>query len=346
MATSDHHHELSRRGFTAGTAAVAAGSVVGAPVAEAAPSKHRPRDFGSVATAPHLPAGFRRVFRDRFVTAHGIRQHAVVGGDGPPLLLVHGWPENWYAWRFVMLDLARHFEVIAVDQRGIGLTDKPARGYDTATLANDLVALMDTLGYERFAVVGHDTGMIIGYALAADHSGRVQRIALAEVPGPPGVVPGPPYFVDRAINDRLWHIAFNRIDSDVTERLVTGREDVFFGYEFAVQAGSRNLPRRTQRYYFELFSDPQALRGSFGFYRAWDETQAQNMARKATRLTMPVLAIGGAESWRDNVGGALRDVVTDLRTVVVPKAGHWVAEQNPGGLLDVLTPFLSGSRTP
>jgi pimeloyl-ACP methyl ester carboxylesterase len=98
-----------------------------------------------------------------------LRQHAVIGGDGPPLLLVHGWPQTWYAWRLVMPALARDFQVIAVDQRGIGLSDRPQDGYDTGTLAGDLVALMDALGHQRFAMVGHDTGMWIGYALAADH---------------------------------------------------------------------------------------------------------------------------------------------------------------------------------
>src|SRR5215211_8571763 len=101
--------------------------------------------LGSVSRAPNLPAGFTDTFTSRYIDTGELRQHAVVGGDGPPLLLVHGWPENWYAWRLVMPQLARDFEVIAVDQRGIGLTDKPRDGYDTGTLADDLVALIDAL---------------------------------------------------------------------------------------------------------------------------------------------------------------------------------------------------------
>ena len=126
------------------------------------------RTFGSVATAPHVSASFKQTFKDKFVKANGIRQHVVIGGDGPPLLLVHGWPENWYAWRYVMPELAKKFTVIAVDQRGIGLSEKATKGYDTTTLAKDLAALMTELGHERFAVVGHDTGMVISYALAHD----------------------------------------------------------------------------------------------------------------------------------------------------------------------------------
>src|SRR3954452_19831964 len=145
-----------------------------------------PEGLGSVSGAPNLPDGFTDTFTSRYIDTGELCQHAVIGGEGPPLLLVHGWPENWYAWRLVMPALARDFEVIAVDQRGIGLTDKPQDGYDAGTLAGDLVALMDALGHQRFAVVGHDTGYIISYALAADHPDRVDRVALAEIPGPPG----------------------------------------------------------------------------------------------------------------------------------------------------------------
>jgi pimeloyl-ACP methyl ester carboxylesterase len=209
--SSSHHARrgLSRRAFVGGAAAATGVSLVDGWASSAAsaagPAKPVPDGFGSVSTAPRLPAGFTKTFKSRFVQAGGIRQHVVIGGDGPPLLLVHGWPQNWYAWRKVMPALARDFTVIAVDQRGIGLTEKPRDGYDTATLARDLVALMDALGHRRFAAVGHDTGLIIGYALAADHPQRVARVALAEVPGPPGALPSPPLFVPDALNNRLWH---------------------------------------------------------------------------------------------------------------------------------------------
>src|SRR6185436_6370897 len=162
-----------------------------------------PEGPGSVSGAPNLPAGFADTFTSRYIDTGDLRLHAVIGGEGPPLLLVHGWPETWYAWRLVMPALARDFEVIAVDQRGIGLSDKPADGYDTGTLAADLVALMNALGHERFALAGHDTGFAISYALAADHPDRVDRVALAEIPGSPGTVTAPPLFLPGPLNDRL-----------------------------------------------------------------------------------------------------------------------------------------------
>lgn len=219
-----------------------------------------PEGPGSVSSAPNLPAGFTDTFTSRYVNAGGLRQHAVIGGDGPPLLLVHGWPENWYAWRFLMPTLARDFTVIAVDQRGIGLTEKTGDGYDTGTLARDLVALMDALDHKRFAVVGHDTGYIISYALAADHR-----------------------------------------DKDV-------------------------------------------LRATFGLYRAWDTTLTQNQQRKTQPLTIPVLGIGGENSWGEHAGHGMEPAANDVQTAVIPGAGHWVAEQAPEEMLAALTAFLAPYR--
>jgi pimeloyl-ACP methyl ester carboxylesterase len=300
-----------------------------------------PEGPGSVSGAPNLPAGFGDTFTSRYVDTGELRLHAVIGGEGPPLLLVHGWPETWYAWRLLMPALARDFEVIAVDQRGIGLSDKPASGYDTGTLADDLVALMGALGHQRFALAGHDTGFAIGYALAADHPDRVDRVALAEIPGPPGAAPSPPLLVPAQVNDRLWHIPFNRVDK-LPEQLVAGNEAAFFGYEFAIQGGK--LPAEVIDYYVQMLSDPDVLPGSFGFYRAFDTTVAQNEQRKSRPLAMPVLAIGGAGSYGDHVAEATRLVADDVQSVVIPGTGHWVAEDAPDEMLAALTSFLAPYR--
>jgi pimeloyl-ACP methyl ester carboxylesterase len=300
-----------------------------------------PEGPGSVSGAPLLPAGFADTFTSRYVDAGEVRQHVVIGGDGPPLLLVHGWPQTWYAWRLLMPALARDFQVIAVDQRGIGLSDKPLGGYDTGTLASDLVALMDALGHRRFAMVGHDTGLPIGYALAADHPDRLDRLAVAEAVLP-GVTPSPPLISPRQVNDRLWHIAFNRL-AEVNEQLVKGREDSYFGWQFATKA-ARKLPDHAVEHYVDsIASDAEGLRGSFGWYRALDTTAAQNVRRRSRRLTLPVLAIGGAESSGEGVGNTMKLVADDVRILVIPGCGHWVAEEAPEEMLTALTAFLAAS---
>jgi pimeloyl-ACP methyl ester carboxylesterase len=294
----------------------------------------------SVSGAPNLPAGFTDTFASHYVDTGDLRQHVVIGGDGPPLLLVHGWPQTWYAWRQVMPALANDFTVIAPDQRGIGLTDKPAAGYDSATTANDLIALMDELGYDRFAIYGTDIGLPIAYAVAADHPDRVERLVVSEAPLP-GVSPSPPLFVPPQLNAKFWHLMFNQLPAEVNEALVRGREDIFFGAEFDASAGSQKLPDDVVDYYIDVLrSDPNALRGSFGMYRELVITSAQNEQRKARRLTMPVLAIGGAESAGEGIGNTMKLVADDVQTMVLPGAGHWVAEQAPAALVTALTKFL------
>jgi pimeloyl-ACP methyl ester carboxylesterase len=305
-------------------------------------SSPAPEGPGSASGAPNLPAGFTGTFTSRYVEAGEVRLHAVTGGEGPPLLLVHGWPQTWYAWRMLMPALARDFSVVAVDQRGIGLSGKPQSGYDTATLAGDLVALMDALGHPRFALYGTDVGMPIAYALAADHRDRAARLAVSEAPLP-GISPSPPLFLPPPLNARLWHLAFNQLPK-INEQLVTGREDIFFGAEFDASAGTNKLPDDAVRHYIDTLKDPDHLRGSFEFYRAIPTTIAQNEKRKERRLSLPVLAIGGAESSGEGVGNTMKLAADDVQTVVLPGSGHWVAEQAPEQLLAALTSFLAPYR--
>jgi len=300
-----------------------------------------PEGPGSVSGAPNLPAGFADVFTSRYVDTGDLRQHVVTGGEGPPLLLVHGWPETWYAWRLVMPGLARDFLVVAADQRGMGLSGRPAGGYDTGTLAADLVALMDALGHRRFAVAGHDTGMWIGYALAADHPGRVDRLAVAEA-AMPGVSASPPLFGSMQANNQLWHFAFNRL-AHVNEQLVQGREDVYFGFQFAKAA--RKLPDDAIRHYIDpLAADPDALRGNFAAYRALDATIAQNQQRKTRRLTLPVLAIGGAEGIGEGAANTMKLAADDVQSAVIPGSGHYCLEEAPEEVAAALIAFLAPYR--
>jgi pimeloyl-ACP methyl ester carboxylesterase len=305
-------------------------------------SSPTPEGPGSVSGAPHLPEGFADTFTSRYVDTGDLRLHAITGGAGLPLLLVHGWPQTWYAWRMLMPALARDFSVVAVDQRGIGLSDKPTDGYDTGTLARDLVALMDALGHQRFALYGTDVGMPVSYALAADHRDRIDRLVVSEAPLP-GISPSPPLFLPPPLNAMLWHLAFNQLPK-INEQLVTGREDIFFGAEFDASAGTNKLPDYAVKYYIDTLKDPDHLRGSFEFYRAIPTTSAQNEQRKTQRLTLPMLAIGGAESSGEGVGNAMKLAADDVQTVVLTGSGHWVAEQAPEQLLAALTAFLAPYR--
>jgi pimeloyl-ACP methyl ester carboxylesterase len=302
-------------------------------------STSQPQGPGSVTQVPNLPDGFTDTFTSQYVDTGALRTHAVIGGDGPPLLLVHGWPQTWYAWRLVMPALAQDFQVIAVDQRGIGLSDRPQDGYDTGTLAADLVAVMDALGHQKFAMVGHDTGMWIGYALAADHPERLDRLVVAETPIP-GLSPSPPLLSNSRLNSQLFHFGFNWLD-ELNEQLVRGREDIFFGFQFATKAAKR-LPDYAVKYYVDtLAADPEALHASFAMYRALDTTIAQNTQRKSQQLTLPVLAIGGGHSLGQQVADTMKLGAHDVQSLVIPGSAHYPAEETPEDLLAALTAFLA-----
>ncbi|WP_203840299.1 alpha/beta fold hydrolase [Winogradskya humida] len=290
-----------------------------------------------------LPEGFTDVFTSRIVEVNGLRLHAVTGGEGPPLLLIGGWPQTWYAWREVMPALAREHTVVAVDSRGSGLSDKPDDGYDAGTLAADLVALMAALGHDRFDVVGHDIGMWTGYALAADHPERVGRLAVVDAIIP-GVTPTPPFFSPASVSQRFWHFGFNRLADHLGEELVRGRERLFFGYQFTQKAATPETipPYAVDVYVDAIVADPRGLRASFAYYRALDETTAQNEQRMKTRLTLPVLAVGGALYTGASAAATMRLAADDVTEVVLDDCGHYVAEEQPAQFTRILEDFLDG----
>jgi pimeloyl-ACP methyl ester carboxylesterase len=184
--------------------------------------------------------------------------------------------------------------------------------------------------------------MWIGYALAADHPDRVACPAVAETPLP-GVSPSPPLFASAHVNDRLWHFAFNRL-AEVNEQVVAGREEVYFGWQFASKA-AKELPGYVVRHYVDtLAADPEALHGSFAIYRALDITIAQNQQRKDRRLRMPVLAIGGAESLGDQVAATMKLAADDVQALAIRGCGHHPAEETPEATLTALAAFLAPYR--
>lgn len=300
---------------------------------------------GSVRGSPGLEEAFIAQFESRRVVTPSIALHAVVGGKGPPLLLIPGWPQNWYAWRKIMPTLAERFTVIAADPRGTGLSDKPNKGYDSATQAHDMFSMMSALGFDRFAVVGHDMGMWTGYAMAADYPARIERIALGEAIVP-GILPSP-LLIDEEprVNQRLWHFAFNRVEG-VNEQLVEGREDVYFGYQLRSKAGSPDaLTSQAIDYYVSLLrNDRAALSASFGGYREIPAIIAQNRERKRHKLKMPVFAFAGSLACGVRVEAEMREVASMVTSIVFENCGHFVPEEQPKEFLDNLLPFLEPYR--
>jgi pimeloyl-ACP methyl ester carboxylesterase len=218
-----------------------------------------PDGFGSVSGVPGLPVGFSEQFTSRLVDLGGLRLHAVLGGSGPPLILIGGWPQFWWQWRHVMPPLARQFSVVAVDPRGFGLSDKPEDGYDTATLAADVHRLAHRLGYAQYNLVGHDVGMWIAYAMAADAPAKIRRLVLVDAVLP-GVSPTARVMPEglRQVETQ-YHFMFNRL-SEVNEQLVEGREEVFFGHQFAVKGSTPTaLPASSVEVYLQALRRPGAL---------------------------------------------------------------------------------------
>ncbi|PRX05881.1 UNVERIFIED_ORG: pimeloyl-ACP methyl ester carboxylesterase [Martelella mediterranea] len=298
--------------------------------------------FGSVTDVPRLPEGFTETFTSWRVDTGKIRLHAVIGGSGEPLLLHCGWPQSWFAWRYLMLPLSRHFTVIAVDPRGLGISDKPADGFDVDTLADDMFNLMDVLGHQRFAVAGHDIGVMVGYAMAAAHPERITRMALGEGTIP-GASPSPELVPDeRWMSDFLWHFNFNRA-LDVNERLVEGREDIYFNYQFASKAASEDaVPKYARDFYIEMLRRvPGTLKASFDYYRAIDDTIPQVRRHAEKKHDVPMLAFSGALACGPMVENEQRTLATNVESLIIPDCGHFPAEEKPEALLAGLLDFFT-----
>jgi pimeloyl-ACP methyl ester carboxylesterase len=214
-----------------------------------------------LASLPDLPAGFCTTFSSRMFDLGDVRLHAVIGGEGPPLLLLPGWPQTWFTWRHVMARLARDYTIIAADPRGTGRSDAPEAGYDSDTIAADLARLMTALGHETFAVAGYDIGALFGYALAADYPQRVLRLAIGEATR--GFSPPPPMTAPYPVAEKAWHFAFNRAGT-ISERMVEGREELYFGYQFTSKAAPLPPSDDVIAVYVEpIKASPATLRASF-----------------------------------------------------------------------------------
>ena len=281
-------------------------------------------------------------FKHHYAEVGEVMLHYVTAGSGPPLVLLHGWPQTWYEWRHVMPALAERFTVIAPDMRGLGDSSRPLAGYDKRTVANDIWRLMtENLGHKTFHLAGHDWGGPTAYALAASHPEAITRLAIIDV-----VIPGDGG--DFSQGGRRWHHQFH-MTPDLPEALVQGRERVYLKWfydTFAYRPGS--IDEAALDEFTRTYSQPGALRAGFAFYRALPEDAKANAAQLATgfRLQMPVLAVGGAVSYPHGRGrgpdveASMRRVADNVTGAVIPECGHFVPEEAPEELARLLLNFL------
>jgi pimeloyl-ACP methyl ester carboxylesterase len=278
-------------------------------------------------------------FTHRMVGSYGHRLHCVIGGSGDPVLLVPGWPQTWYAWRRVMPLLARRFSVVAVDPPGLGESDKPIEGYDTGSVAARLKELTTALGWDRFHFVGHDIGCWIGYPFAATFPEAVRRLVLIDATVP-GVVSSDAYaFAPERIN-RNWHFFFNALP-DLPEALVVGRERAFLSWLFqSKSANPAAIDNAALDEYVRCYSAPGAWRAGVAYYRALFEDIAQNRAHASKRIKTPILAIGGDAGLGEMMEQMMRTVADNVTGRVIRNCGHYVPEEVPELLSEILFEFL------
>lgn len=270
------------------------------------------------------------------------RLHHVEAGNpaGDAVVLLHGWPETWYAWRGVIPELAGAYRVIAPDLRGFGNSMKPAAGYDMASFAGDIHALLDHLGVARAHVVGQDFGATTGYTLAATWPERVRSLTILDM-----VLPG--FGLENAVNFSadgwgLWHLPFHA-QPDVPEMLLAGHEHEYLAWFFrAYSYDPEAIGAEDIEVYADSLRQAGGARAAFGVYRALHQSAEQNRALAAKgKLAVPVLALGGVASIGPGVGASMSAVAADVEAEVVPECGHWMCEERPEWLAARLRAFFT-----
>ncbi len=273
---------------------------------------------------------------------NGVRLHYLHAGEGPPVVLLHGWPQTSHMWRHVLPRLAARYTVIAVDLRGYGRSDKPAGGYDKRTMATDLRALVRHLGHEQVSVVGHDRGARVAHRWALDDSAGVARIALLDVIPTREVIGR----MDGRLAAGFWHWSFHQ-QLDVPELLVAGRERAYLEFFFERWAHQRSgLEPDAVDHYVQAMQRPGALRAGFEDYRALDADLAadEESARAGLRLAMPALVLWGGEGLIASlpVAEIWGAYTNDLRGAeAIAGCGHFLPEERPEVVLEHLEAFLA-----
>ena len=284
----------------------------------------------AVAQVQPFPASFKT----ERISANGAQIFVRVGGQGPAVVLLHGYGETGDMWAPLAARLARDHTVIVPDLRGMGLSSHPAGGYDKKTQAGDVAAVLDALTVDKVELVTHDIGNMVGYAFAAEQPERVTKFALLDAPLP-GVGP----WDEILKSPLLWHFRFGGPDM---ERLVKGRERIYldrFWNEFS--ADPKRFDEASRRHYARLYALPGAMHSGFEQFKAFDQDAIDNRAFVAKgMLPMPVLAVGGEKSFGPTMAVVMRAAATNVQEVVIPHSGHWLMEENPTATVSAIVHFL------
>lgn len=281
---------------------------------------------------------FPPAFKTQMIATNGTSLYVRIGGSGPAVVLLHGYGETGDMWAPLARDLMRDHTVIVPDLRGMGLSAKPASGYDKKTQGFDIAGVLDALKIGKVDLVTHDIGNMVGYAFAAEHRDRIKRFVLMDAPLP-GIGP----WEEILKNPLLWHFRFGGPDM---ERLVAGRERIYldrFWNEFS--ATPAKFSEASRVHYAKLYAAPGAMHAGFAQFAAFDQDAIDDKAFLAEgKLAMPVLAIGGAKSFGPKMAAVMRFAATDVTEGVIPDAGHWLMEEQPVPTVRMIRAFLDAGK--
>ena len=270
----------------------------------------------------------------RTATIDGAKLHYLTAGRGTPLILLHGYAETSLMWRPIIPVLAARFMVIAPDLPGIGDSDIPASGLDMKSAAVRIHDLARSLGVQKGEVVGHDIGLMVAYAYAAQFPAEVTKLVLMDA-----FLPGVAGWEAIYNNPGIWHFRFN---GPTPEALVQGRERIYFDYFWNDLAADKthSLPEADRIAYVAAYSRPGRMHAGWAYFVSFQQAAKDFAHLSQTKLTMPVLSIGGEKSLGEALGEQTKLVATNVTVVVLKNAGHWILEESPKETTDALVKFL------
>ena len=283
--------------------------------------------------AANAQFAFPANFHTQEIQTDGATIHVRVGGQGPAVVLIHGFGFTGDMWVPLAAELARDHTVVVPDMRGMGLSSHPAGGYDKKTQAADIRSVLTQLGIDRAVVVGHDIGATVAYAYAARYPDKTDRLVVMDAP-----MPGIPPWDEIVRSPALWHFSFGGPDA---ERLVAGRERIYldrFWNEFA--ADPSKIDEATRVHYAEFYALPGAMHSAFAQFLSIPKDVEDNKASMKTKLTMPVLAIGAAKMFGAKEAIVMRNAANNVTEVIIANSGHWLMEEQPAATIAAVRDFL------